>query len=164
MRGIRQALSASAVMLVLLLQAPPALAWPTIGLSPQELQAIIGRKMPITHKVGQIDSPEVNLDAQQQTVEVCSKWQVWTPRGAGDVCGSGKPVWDKATCEVRLQTPRLTKGTLSGGGQLPGPIADVLNLLLGTVIKDLTVYKANALACSLVKEIRVTADRLEIHL
>lgn len=164
MSGIRRALWACAVMMVVTLHAPPAHAWPTIGLSPQELQAIIGRKMPVTHKVGQIDSPEVRLDAQQQTVEVCSKWQVWTPRGAGDVCGSGKPVWDKATCEVRLQTPRLTKGTLSGGGQLPGPIADLLNFLLGTVIKDLTVYKANALACSLVKEIRVTADRLEIHL
>jgi len=114
--------------------------------------------------VGHIDSPEGHLDAQQQTVEVCSKWQVWTPRGAGDVCGSGKPVWDKATCEVRLQTPLLTKGTLSGGGQLQGLIADLLNLLLGTVIKDLTVYQANALGCSLVKEIRVTADRLEIYL
>jgi hypothetical protein len=43
-------------------------------------------------------------------------------------------------------------------------MSDLLNLLLGTVIKDLTVYKANALACSLVREIRVTVDRLEIHL
>lgn len=161
---IRRALWACAVMMVVPLQAPPVHAWPTIGLSPQELQAIIGRKMPVTHKVGQIDSPEVSLDAQQQTVEVCSKWQVWTPRGGGDVCGAGKPVWDRATCEVRLQTPRLTKGTLAGGGQLPGQITDLLNLLLGTAVKDLNVYKADALTCSLVKEIRVTSDRLEIHL
>ena len=117
MSGIRRALWACAVMMVVTLHTPPA-----------------------------------------------QKWQVWTPRGGGDVCGAGKPVWDRETCEVRLQTPRLTKGTLSGGGQLPGPITDLLNLLLGTLIKDLTVYKANTLACSLVKEIRVTADRLEIHL
>lgn len=63
MGGIRRALWACAVMMVVLLQAPPAHAWPTTGLSPQELQAIIGRKMPVTHKVGQIDSPEVSLDA-----------------------------------------------------------------------------------------------------
>lgn len=119
MSGIRRALWACAVMMVVPLQAPPAHAWPTIGLSPQELQAIIGRKMPVTHKVGQIDSPEVRLDAQQQTVEVCSKWQIWAPRGGGDVCGAGKPVWDRETCEVRLQTPRLTKGTLSGGVSYP---------------------------------------------
>jgi hypothetical protein len=93
-------------MLVLLLQAPPALAWPTIGLSPQELQAIIGRKMPITHKVGQIDSPEVNLDAQQQTVEVCSKWQVWRRAALvmcadqASLCGTRRPA--RSDCRPRV--------------------------------------------------------------
>ena len=53
-------------MMTVLLQAPPVHAWPTTGESPQELQSIIGRKMPVTHKVGQIDSPGVSLDAQHR--------------------------------------------------------------------------------------------------
>jgi hypothetical protein len=63
-----------------------------------------------------------------------------------------------------LQAPRLIKATLSGGGQLPGPITDLLNLMLGALLKDLTVYKANTLTCSLVKDIKVTPERVEIQL
>lgn len=165
MSSVRCVLRACAVMTLVLFPALPVQAWPTIGLSPQELEVIIGRRMrQDTHHGGQIHSPEVSLDAQQQAVVVCAKWQMGYPRASGDVCAAGKPVWDRTTCEVRLQSPRLIKATLSGGGQLPSAIADFLNLLMGAVIKELPAYKANALACFLVKEIRVTPDRLEIHL
>lgn len=50
-------------MLMMLLQPSPAHAWLTIGLSSQESQPFIGRKMPGIRKVGQIDSPEVSVDA-----------------------------------------------------------------------------------------------------
>jgi hypothetical protein len=138
------------------------------GVTAAEVQAALERKMPLKRNGFVITAPNVQLGEPEGGVHVCARWEL--PPSAlagllqlrGEVCGAGKLRWDRPSCQVKLDAPSLTKASLDNASQLPQRILDPLNGLLTQGLQEVTVYKANGLACAFVKGIRTTAERIEV--
>lgn len=133
-----------------------------------EVQAALALVMPLKSNGIVIKSPKVQLGDPEGGIQVCSRWELAPSPLAGllhlrgDVCGAGKLRWDRPSCQVKLDTPSLTKASLDSASQLPQRILEPLNSLLTQSLQGVNLYQANGIVCSLVKGIRTTATQIEI--